>query len=95
MVGEIMKTRRHHNNKGSRQIRRGKTVDQVKAMARRLGLKYKPKADANDKRAEREIVKFCPVCGCKTWTDVNGICEWADMHRPKDKPRLDIGANDD
>lgn len=38
-----MKARRHHNNKGRRQIRRGKTVDQVKAMARRLGLRYVPR----------------------------------------------------
>lgn len=27
-----------------------------------------------------EQVKYCPQCKCKTWTDVNGICEWADMH---------------
>lgn len=38
-----MKTRRHHNNKGHRQIRRGKTYDQVKHMARRLGLPFGPK----------------------------------------------------
>ncbi len=31
-----MKMRRHHNNKGLRQIKRGKTHDQVKWMARRL-----------------------------------------------------------
>lgn len=35
-----MKTRRHHNNKGSRQTRRGKTVDQVKRIAAKLGLRY-------------------------------------------------------
>lgn len=40
-----MKTRRHHNNKGSRQVKRGKTVDQVKRIAKRLGIKYaSPKA---------------------------------------------------
>lgn len=33
-----MKTRRHHNNEGTRQIHRGKTRDQVKAIARKLGL---------------------------------------------------------
>lgn len=41
-----MKTRRHHNNKGNRQIKRGKTAVQVKAMARRLKLPFhngKPK----------------------------------------------------
>ena len=31
-----MKTRRHHNNKGTRQIKRGKTADQMKRMAKRL-----------------------------------------------------------
>lgn len=33
-----MKSRRHHNNKGTRQIKRGKTADQVAAMAKRLRL---------------------------------------------------------
>lgn len=31
-----MKTRRHHNNKGARQIKNGSTHKQVKAMAKRL-----------------------------------------------------------
>lgn len=35
-----MKFRRHHNNKGSRKIRRGKTYDEVKRMAQRLGLPF-------------------------------------------------------
>jgi len=35
-----MKTRRHHNNDGRRQIQRGKTRDQVRAMARRLKVPY-------------------------------------------------------
>lgn len=34
------KERRHHNNKGLRQIKRGKTRKQVKQMARRLGIPY-------------------------------------------------------
>jgi hypothetical protein len=33
-----VKTRRHHNNKGTRQIKRGKTREQVKAIAKRLGV---------------------------------------------------------
>lgn len=33
-----MKTRRHHNTKGTRQIQRGKTRTQVAAMAKRLGV---------------------------------------------------------
>lgn len=35
-----MKFRRHHNNKGSRKIRRGKTYDEVRRMAQRLGLPF-------------------------------------------------------
>lgn len=38
-----MKTRRHHNNKGTRQVKRGKTASQVKRMARRLGIPFKVK----------------------------------------------------
>lgn len=36
-----MKTRRHHNNKGLRQIKRGKTAEQVKAMCKRLCLPFR------------------------------------------------------
>lgn len=35
-----MKLRRHHNNEGLQQIRRGKTRTQVEAIARRLGIPY-------------------------------------------------------
>lgn len=35
-----MQRRRHHNTKGQRQIRRGRTREQVKAMAERLGVPY-------------------------------------------------------
>lgn len=35
-----MKPRRHHNNHGRRSIRRGKTRDQVKRIAKRLKVKY-------------------------------------------------------
>ncbi len=35
-----MKLRRHHNNKGLRQIKQGNTVAQVRAIARRLNIKY-------------------------------------------------------
>jgi hypothetical protein len=33
-----MKTRRHHNNRGDRQVRTGKTRDQVARIGRRLGI---------------------------------------------------------
>lgn len=36
-----MKTRRHHNNKGLRQIKRGKTAGQLRAMCKRLGLPFR------------------------------------------------------
>jgi hypothetical protein len=38
-----MKQRRHHNNKGHRQIKRDKTYAQVKAMAKKLKIQYKHK----------------------------------------------------
>ena len=38
MEQKAMKTRRHHNNKGLQQIRRGKTRLQVARIARRLRL---------------------------------------------------------
>jgi len=42
-----LKTRKHHNTKGFRQIREGRTTDQVKAMARRLGIPYGAPAPSN------------------------------------------------
>lgn len=39
--GKIMKCRKHHNNKGLRQIKRGRTLQQVKRIAQRLGVKSK------------------------------------------------------
>ena len=35
-----MKIRRHHNNKGHRQIKEGKTRLQVAGIAKKLGIKY-------------------------------------------------------
>lgn len=35
-----MKTRRHHNNKGRRQVKAGKPAKQVRRIAARLGLRY-------------------------------------------------------
>jgi len=46
-----MKLRRHHNNKGTRQIKRGKTTDQVRRIARKLKISFhisKPKAPAKE-----------------------------------------------
>lgn len=36
-----MKTRRHHNNTGLTQIKRGKVKDRVEAMAKALRIPYK------------------------------------------------------
>jgi hypothetical protein len=36
-----MKTRRHHNNKGLLQIRRGKIREQVKRIAEKLNIPYR------------------------------------------------------
>lgn len=40
-----MKFRKHHNNKGARQIKRGKTASQLKRIARRLKLPFKTKRE--------------------------------------------------
>lgn len=40
-----MKFRRHHNNKGYRQIKRGRCEEQVRRIAKKLKLKY----ESNDK----------------------------------------------
>jgi hypothetical protein len=40
-----MKTRKHHNNKGTRQIKRGKCEQHIRRLAKRLGVPYgTPKA---------------------------------------------------
>lgn len=46
-----MKFRRHHNNKGLRQIKRGRTTRQVQCMAARLGIPYLSGAE---RRADTE-----------------------------------------
>lgn len=42
-----MKNRRHHNNNGSRKVRRGKTYNEVKRIARRLRIPFGPKKNAD------------------------------------------------
>lgn len=39
------KVRRHTNNKGSAQVRRGRTAEQVRAMARRMGVRFGPRRE--------------------------------------------------
>lgn len=36
-----MKNRKHHNNKGLRQIKRGKTKEFIKRLAKKLKIPYK------------------------------------------------------
>lgn len=50
-----VKKRRHHNNKGERQIQLGKTIEQVAAIADRLNIPYvtKFKARKHKERMER------------------------------------------
>lgn len=38
-----MKTRKHHDNTGLRQIKRGKTFNQVKRTCKKLKLPFSPK----------------------------------------------------
>lgn len=40
MADVSKKVRRHHNRSGLRQVKRGKTREQVREMARRLGIPY-------------------------------------------------------
>ena len=42
---ELLKTRRHHNNKGLHQIKNGGVEVQVKKMAMRLGVSYAKSRD--------------------------------------------------
>ncbi len=51
-----MKTRRHHNNKGYRQIKLGHTVDQVKRIAAKLNIPYGEAK--NMKKLANEIVTW-------------------------------------
>ena len=43
-----MKTRRHHNNDGLRQIKRGKTRRWVAALAKRMGVPYGKRTRAQE-----------------------------------------------
>jgi len=45
--------RRHHNNKGTRQVKRGKTYEKVRAIARRLKLPF-GRAKSEDARKKGE-----------------------------------------
>lgn len=54
-----MKRRRHHNNEGRRQVKRGKTRLQVKAIAKRLRLPYKVSdSDYLSSRLQRASEEF-------------------------------------
>jgi hypothetical protein len=43
LLNKKMKTRKHHNNKGLRQIRNGKPAREMKALARKMGILFKSK----------------------------------------------------
>jgi hypothetical protein len=46
----MVKLRRHHNNTGLRQIKRGKTESQLRRIVQRLKMKYKRKeSDTNER----------------------------------------------
>lgn len=47
-----MKTRRHHNNKGTLRVKRGKTAEQVKRIARKLKVPFVTKAVTFDGTAD-------------------------------------------
>ena len=48
-ISNGVKTRRHHNNAGLKQIKSGKTYDQIKAKAKRMGINFgKTKKEKKD-----------------------------------------------
>jgi hypothetical protein len=62
-VARGVKLRAHHNNEGRAHIRVGKTTDDVIAIARKLGLKYKTKYKAQrekDRVADRADARNRP-----------------------------------
>lgn len=82
-----LKARRHHNTTGQRQIRRGRTREQVKHMAHRLGVPYgEPQAaDAVDpvgELAEREPPTRDPV-SCSSCNDLRRLLA-AEQERRKE-----------
>ncbi|WP_330082826.1 hypothetical protein [Methylocystis iwaonis] len=55
-ISRGVKLRPHHNNDGRARIRAGKTTDDVMAIAKKLGLKYKTKYKSQrekDRAADR------------------------------------------
>lgn len=41
------KKRRHHNNSGATQIKRGRVYEEVRSMAQRLGIPYRARDEAS------------------------------------------------
>lgn len=59
-----MKTRRHHNNKGTRQIARGKCAYQLRSIAIRCGLR-----SAVDKPNKPALARAAPYEEAHVWCD--------------------------
>lgn len=49
-----MKFRRHHNNKGQHQVRKGWCAEQVKRIAKKLGLKYEVQSQTVEENTHEE-----------------------------------------
>lgn len=85
-----MKTRRHHNNKGARQIKRGKTVEQVKRIARRLGVPFVSSpalpSRSGDGQANRTKPQLCSECGIYSADKPSRLCVGCDAYREHTNP---------
>ena len=66
-----MKFRRHHNNKGYRQIKNGTTERQIKQIARKLNIPYGDKTSKHMKNVANEIVAWL-----KHYAETNGRKSW-------------------
>lgn len=63
------RTCRHSNTKGTRQIRRGKTRDQVKAMAERLGVPVGVPIPA-------PFTTWATIAPADMWSLTQRVCLW-------------------
>lgn len=77
-----MRTRRHHNTKGVRQIRRGKTRAQVEHIAKRIGVPY------GSRPAPFEV--WATMRPPDRWSlGHSGVCLWGTQHMAAENADVD------
>ncbi len=55
-----MRSRRHHNNDGMRQIKTGNTEREMRKLAKEMKIPYDPKVQGVDKM--NQSARICPYC---------------------------------